>query len=545
VTEVTAPLAIGSTPDFPFEWGDPGDAAKTWEWDDMHMPTCLAPLASDYALMIVQGDRYNQRRLDIPFEFRGQVFNGYVYYVERHDVPADQLESAREHAAAASRAQIPLAADYWRKALVELKEMYAWIAAVPVASLPLDELADAWEGAWARALRAWEIHFYVIIGPYTSLDVLADLYESVVSGAPPGEAVRMTQGTIDELTHVDEGLTRLATLIAANPDLASAVASAGNGQPTLAALAELPGGSQFLEELNAFLDRHGHLGQSFDDLALASWAEEPSQLLVELAKRVEQPPEPAAERVARLAAEADALADAFRARIADDPEKLAEFERILAQAREIGHLTETHNYWIDRLCQARLRVLALRVGDRLVDAGVIEQGDDVLYLHRDEIAALLRQPEDRRALVATRRADQAKWGLVRPPRVLGMPPEAGPPSRFGGDSTGSDDERVLRGTGASAGVVRGPARVVLGPDDFGKVGPGDIIVAPSSNPSWVPLFSIAAGLVTNTGGVLSHAAVVAREFSLPAVVGTREATLRITDGQIVELDGTTGLVRLA
>jgi pyruvate,water dikinase len=126
-----------------------------------------------------------------------------------------------------------------------------------------------------------------------------------------------------------------------------------------------------------------------------------------------------------------------------------------------------------------------------------------------------------------------------------MPPEAGPPSRFGGDSTGSDDERVLRGTGASAGVVRGPARVVLGPDDFGKVGPGDIIVAPSSNPSWVPLFSIAAGLVTNTGGVLSHAAVVAREFSLPAVVGTREATLRITDGQIVELDGTTGLVRLA
>jgi pyruvate,water dikinase len=545
MTDVTVPEVLGSTPDFPFEWRDPADAAKTWQWDDMHMPTCFAPLAGDYALMIVEGDRYGQRRLEIPFEFRGQVFNGYVYYVERHDVPDDQLKAAKQHADDAWRAQIPLTADYWRNALVELKRIFSWIADVPVDFLPLDELADAWEGAWERALRSWEIHFYVIIGPYTALDVLADLYESVVGGAPPGEAVRMTQGTIDELTDVDEGLTRLAELIASNDELASASANGGDGEPTLTALAELPGGAAFVEELEAFLARHGHLGQSFDDLTLPSWAEEPSLLLVELAKRVDHPPEPASARVARLAREADALADAFRARVADDPAKLAEFERVLAQAREIGHLTETHNYWIDRLCQARLRTLALRVGERLVQAGVISGPSDVFYLHRDEIAALLRRPEDRQALVARRRADQARWRLVRPPKVLGLPLKAEPPNRFGGDATESDDEKVLRGTGASAGVVRGPARVVLGPDDFGKVGPGDIIVAPSSNPSWVPLFTIAAGLVTNTGGVLSHAAVVAREFSLPAVVGTREATVRITDGQIVELDGTTGLVRLA
>ena len=102
----------------------------------------------------------------------------------------------------------------------------------------------------------------------------------------------------------------------------------------------------------------------------------------------------------------------------------------------------------------------------------------------------------------------------------------------------------MRGTGASAGIVTGPARVVLGPDDFERVQPGDILVAPSSNPSWVALFAIAGGLVTNTGGVLSHAAVVAREFGLPAVVGTGDATTRIGDGQMLELDGTTGFVRL-
>ena len=76
------------------------------------------------------------------------------------------------------------------------------------------------------------------------------------------------------------------------------------------------------------------------------------------------------------------------------------------------------------------------------------------------------------------------------------------------------------------------------------VQPGDIIVCPSSNPSWVPLFAIAGGLITNTGGVLSHAAVVAREFGLPAVVGTGDATTRIADGRLVEIDGSSGIVRL-
>jgi pyruvate,water dikinase len=86
--------------------------------------------------------------------------------------------------------------------------------------------------------------------------------------------------------------------------------------------------------------------------------------------------------------------------------------------------------------------------------------------------------------------------------------------------------------------------VARGQADFDRIQPGDVIVCPSSNPSWVPLFSIAAALVTDTGGVLSHAAVVARELGLPAVVGTRDATHRIADGRLVEVDGAAGIVRL-
>jgi phosphoenolpyruvate synthase/pyruvate phosphate dikinase len=108
----------------------------------------------------------------------------------------------------------------------------------------------------------------------------------------------------------------------------------------------------------------------------------------------------------------------------------------------------------------------------------------------------------------------------------------------------STEANQLKGTGASAGVVRGPARVALGTDDFARILPGDIIVCPSSNPSWVPVFTIAGGLVTNTGGILSHAALVAREFGLPAVVGVPDATTKIREGQTIEIDGTSGIVRL-
>jgi pyruvate,water dikinase len=128
--------------------------------------------------------------------------------------------------------------------------------------------------------------------------------------------------------------------------------------------------------------------------------------------------------------------------------------------------------------------------------------------------------------------------------VVGKPKEeSSEPDRFDGGRFQPDADGTLRGTGASAGVARGPARIVQGPEDFVRVKRGDIIVAAASNPGWVPLFSIAAGFVTDTGGVLSHAAVVAREFGLPAVVGLGDATTRIPDGRIVEIDGAAGLVR--
>jgi len=535
------PLQPPGTDAFPFEWLEPADAELSWEWDDMHMPFALSPLAGDYVKVIGEGFAYRYERLELPMQILCQVWNGYAFFAARVSEPDD--ERFTEMNLAARRSVVPITGAYWREgALRELPELYAEVDAVPVETLSFDELAAAWEPAWGRIGRAWRIHFFAITGPYQALNDLADLYESVAAGASPGEGLRLVQGGIAELQDVETGLERLGQLAERQPTLHGWLLAAEN--PTLPELAALPNGATLVAAITEFLARHGHLGQGFDDLALPSWGEEPSLLLAELAKRLRQPAADAAGRQARLAAEADALADGVRARLASDPERLAAFEQALAHARDIGAITESHNYWIDRMAQATLRRFVRRVGQRLVERGVIEAPDDIFFLGRAEVPDLFRAPNDRRSVVRQRRDLHARQLTVEPPHAVGQPPEESSDSRFDVVRTSSTEDGKLQGVGASSGLARGPARVTLSPADFARVQAGDIIVCPSSNPSWVPLFAIAGGLVTNTGGVLSHAAVVAREFGLPAVVGTGDATTRITDGRMVELDGTSGEVRL-
>ena len=108
--------------------------------------------------------------------------------------------------------------------------------------------------------------------------------------------------------------------------------------------------------------------------------------------------------------------------------------------------------------------------------------------------------------------------------------------------TGDDAGNTLKGAGTSAGQVTAPARVLHGPEDFGTMQPGEILVAGTTTPAWTPLFAMAAGVVTDIGGPLSHGSIVAREYGIPAVMGTGVATKRIENGQMITVDGGAGTV---
>ena len=529
--------------EFPIVWTHPDDANVTWERDDMHMPFALSPLSVDYVRILIDGMPYGSEKVGNPWRWDVRFLNGYVYMAQRETRPVSDEAAAMAAVVEMQRALIPTALDYWNDdALPELRATRDWFRSLDVEGGSLLSLTEIWAEAWAKAERAWQIHFLAIRGPYQVADDLSDMYETVVPDASPGEALRLIQGRAHELQEVDRVIDELAALVASDPRLRAVFEGT---TPSPDELAALPDGAGLLAALDTFLDEHGHLGGSFDDLCFPSWADEPAMVLDDITRRLSSEGPSSETRLHALRADADALAESVRERLSDDPEGLIRFERLLTDARSVGPLTEIHNYWIDRLLHGLVRTFSLRIGARLATADVIDAAEDVLYLYRSEIGDLLGQPTDRRAAIIERRAEHERQKRLAAPYRVGKPPDApSEPDRFDGARFEPDVDGTLRGTGASQGTVAGIARIVLGPADFAKVRPGDVIVAPSSNPSWVPLFSVAGGVLTNTGGVACHAAVVAREFGLPAVVGLGDATLRIPDGSMVEFDGTTGRVRI-
>jgi rifampicin phosphotransferase len=183
------------------------------------------------------------------------------------------------------------------------------------------------------------------------------------------------------------------------------------------------------------------------------------------------------------------------------------------------------------------------LGARLVVAGVVERPDDVFWLHRAEILA--DPPVPRSDVVAQRRAVWRGQRQVTPPQVLPLGSWWEKAfARWLPASSGEQTGAVLRGIGASVGQVTAIARVLGGPADFGHLRPGDVLVASITTPAWTSLFAMASAVVTDVGGPLSHSSIVAREYGIPAVLGTNVATRRIPDGARVRVDGDAGTVTL-
>ena len=239
-----------------------------------------------------------------------------------------------------------------------------------------------------------------------------------------------------------------------------------------------------------------------------------------------------------------------RGRLAGDPEKLAHFNGLYDAAKAFLPLTENHNFYIDDMGHGVMRLPILELGRRLVDRGAVADENDVFNIYTSEIEAGLGGT-DQKALVAERKNELATWSKVLPVPVIGEPPPpnedpfgAGIRKMFGAPPEPSRDPDVITGTGASPGTVQGRAKVVRDLSQASKVESGDVLVCEMTMPAWTPLFSIVSAVVADTGGVLSHCAIVSREYRLPCVVGTMVGTSVIEDGMMLTVDGSRGIVRI-
>jgi rifampicin phosphotransferase len=534
--------------EFPVAWDDPEDAKLTWDLESTHFHRPFSSLACDYIQSAVYGGLLRfAERIGSPFRIRALAFNGRIYEGVKTIVPTETLPAEMTASTARRRAVARyLRRDWDTEYLPELRAHYAWMRGLRIDRMKLNEIADAWDELWQRLKRIWEIHFIAVLPAYAVMEELAQTYEQLVGG-DGAAAFALTQGLAPTLQSLERDLYDLAQVARATPPVGEAI---GRGERSVSALRSLPGGDAFGRAVDAFLATHGEVGQQGFDLGELPFADDPGLLVSSIAQRLVREIEDPRTRLARVRAQADAVAQGVRTHLADRPTDLARFEEVMAAAMTAGPLSEEHNYWIDRVAQSEANRVVRAVGARLAREGVLRSAEQVFLLRAAEIAAALGEPHDLAPLVAERAADMRRWSTLRAPRTLGVPPVAPPPATPGVSlarvdldyTVAQDDPYVLKGVSASAGVVRGPARL-LADGDFAKLRPGDILVCRSTNASWVPVFTIAAAVVTEVGGSLSHAAVVAREFGVPCVVATNVALSTLTDGEPVEVDGTAGIVR--
>jgi rifampicin phosphotransferase len=374
----------------------------------------------------------------------------------------------------------------------------------------------------------------VAVGPLQSM--LEGMLERHLPGRGRAVSAALMSGS-GEVTSAEHGY-RLFDLVTAARGDAAAEELLANLPDDPDAWRKLPGGSPFRAELERFLTDFGHRGVYEGEVANPRWAEDPTYILQQVrvllaSGELHQPQ--AAAIATRAAAEADVQRVPFLWR--PIVRWLADKVRATYALREEGKSTIAA-LWVP------LRRMVLEVGRRMAAEGHLVDGGDVFYLSDYDLRLYLIgewSGRGARALVVDRRTQAERWAAEAPPDVIQIASDGSQvvrtramPAEGGG--------KVLRGIGVATGSAVGRARVISHPAEGHQLQPGEILVAPSTDPAWTPLFLRAAAVVTEVGGYLSHGAIVAREYGIPAVANLPGLMTQIRSGEELLINGDTGEV---
>ena len=547
-----------------------------WTKDTTHYPMPLTPFgASVYLDTIDRAAPVMGEQLGLLFEgFEQRCLGGEVYV---HFIPVG------------GRERPPPPWVMWIAArIVPALRRRTRVAENAIASGLSERLLDRWETEWRDAFRHEAESFKRVDLSALSdgdllghLDVLEDfldrgqlvhfrlnsayllpVYDLLgtcedMLGWDSAASLALVAGSSDVSAEPGRELRALASRFASDDAALRALDAPGDDVP-----ARLHEASPELSEaFRAYLDRYGHRTASYDP-GDPTLFERPALLAGLLRDRIS-----AGDRDRRDGSEIsqDALARARAALARRSEDDRDRFETAVQLARRVYGNREDNIFWLDNQPCAFLRYTAVEIGRRLAARGLLARASDAVFLEEPELRAALvdRTSEDLRALVARRKAERA-WVAAHPgPASYGTDP--GPPPDlsplppalrrvntaalhwaqllFAPEKTAAG-QAELPGVPGSPGRYTGPVRLIRDEAQFPKLRPGDVLVCPITSPAWSVLFVQAGAVVTDGGGVLAHTAVIAREYGLPAVLATGTATQRLRDGDLVTVDGTTGVVTI-
>ncbi len=541
---------IETPPNFPVVWEHPGDEQLLWTHDRVHWPDPMPPL-----VFAIAGGTFGRalraaaKVYELPIEdVLMRRINGYRYQanVPLESLPQEAL-ARRQRSREKLRSVMNRLQETWSgEWLPEVQRHLAYWEEFDLEHASAAQLLSHFDETLARADRLWEIHFLLASPMHGAINQFGRMHRELFGGSTL-DAYRLLSGFDNKILRAARALWRLSRQARAMPTAQEIVVNHA-ATDVLAALEASSEGQEFSAELHAYLDEYGQRGEGLS-LDHPSWIEDPTPVIESLKGYMAQPDRDLKGEMAAPGSERKRLVADARRRLEGYPGPVSEeFEFLLEAAQEAVVLSEDHNYWIDAKGMYHIRRVFLGCGRHLVSAGAIEHPEDAFHLTAEELRETLRSHPilDRHDLITERRAELARFRSMDPPPVLGTRP----PSRA--ERVSSErirhmhpgDSEILSGSGGSAGIARGPARMATSLEQAGRLKRGEVLVAETLSSSWTPLFATAAAVVTDTGGILSHAAVVAREYGLPAVLGTNNATSLLHDGDLIEVNGDEGTVRL-
>jgi pyruvate,water dikinase len=544
------PPELARTSAFPITWNS--EEAQRVAW--IHYPYwrhVLKPLEMDYAADREVGSKESSQYTGGERCERIKILNGRAY---NSWVPNDLSEGDRRIRRAAMadlagrlHSQRTTTWEHWGSEIVKATER---LHAFDSADADGPSLAAHLEDARGALRRHWSMHgsrLSISRRPvYDAFARVTGLEEAAVKQV----VNQLLEGEETPSSRLVDGLYALATTARRIPEVAPLVAN----PPTdvVQRLAALPEAATFRVQLETFLDAFGDrtgVGYGSDaTIDMPSWREDVALVLGYVSAYLDPAVPPPAVFRARAQAKRDALVEQLCAGC-EDQEALATLRDELAYARRQAAVMEEHNHYIDQMMNGQLRRAIMAAARWLVAQGALANRGEVFWLHFDEMMAALKEdkPASFADTISSRQAQHGRWEQLDPPAIIGTPEarlSKRPPLQDEVTPKPLPGEAQLSGLGASPGQYRGQARVVAATALLPDLSPGQVLVAENMGPRWTPLLPILGGLVLDGGNVGQHHAISAREYGVPAVLGTGNATTRIRDGDWVTVDGTKGLVEV-
>ncbi|MGE7305137.1 PEP/pyruvate-binding domain-containing protein [Priestia megaterium] len=393
---------------------------------------------------------------------------------------------------------------------------------------------------------AYDLHFDIVM-PQMSLNTKVEEYYKNLTNKKSGHDVyELLTGKMNKSLETDQQLSRLALTVKDDAELTK-IFEEECTETLLKKLEENKAAKSFMAEVDTFLKQYGYRSVVSHDFVGETWLENPLHALLIIQGYVNDGYN-FDENFKQTVKKREQNYNEFLEQIADSTHK-EEFKKYYQWALDASVIRDDHHFYIDAMLDAKARLFLLKLGDLLVHHHVFLMKEDIFFLYLDEVKSLLENPVDVTELVEKRKKEHAEHEqMPNLPRYFGVPEPAHleEAEKYMGAIEENDDnsEHSIKGLASSSGTYTGKVKVISNTKEFYKLEKGDVLVCKTTTPLWTTLFQTAGAVITDAGGILSHSAIIAREYEIPAVVGTKISTNKLKDGDIVMVDGTNGIVTL-